>query len=102
MTQHITFKQWKIKVKEKFVKKTRENIIYRGIKISIISNFSSEIVRVRRGWAEIECLECDMKYFLPYWLARSVTAVSDFWPPNVNEGFQNFNPTDATPLHGDC
>ena len=29
-----------------------------------------------------------MKYFLPYWLARNVTAISDFWPPNVNEGFQ--------------
>jgi len=38
-----------------------------------------------------------MKYFLPYWLARSVTAISDFWPPNVNEGSPNFNPADATP-----
>ena len=45
----------------------------------------------------MECLECEMKYFLAYWLARSVTAISDFLPPNVNEGSQNFSPADATP-----
>ena len=29
------------------------------------------------------------KYFLPYQWARNITAISDFWPSRVNEGFQN-------------
>ena len=31
---------------------------------------------------------CEMKYFLPYRWARNVTAIHDFWPPNVNGGSQ--------------
>ena len=33
-------------------------------------------------------------------LSRNVTAISDFWPPNVNEGSQIFDPGDAATLHG--
>ena len=29
------------------------------------------------------------KYFLPYRWARTITAISNFWPSKVNEGFQN-------------
>ena len=31
---------------------------------------------------------CEMKYFLLYWWARNVTAISDSGPPNVSEGSQ--------------
>ena len=36
-----------------------------------------------------------MKHFLLYQWARNVAAVSDFRPPNMNEGSQNCDPTDA-------
>ena len=29
-----------------------------------------------------------MNYFLPYPQAKNVSAISDFWPLNVNEGSQ--------------
>ena len=32
-----------------------------------------------------KCL-CEMNYFLPYWWARNVTAISSFGLPYVNEG----------------
>ena len=33
---------------------------------------------------------------------RNVTAISDFWPPNVNEGSPNCDPEDAASPLGDC
>ena len=33
---------------------------------------------------------------------RNVTALCDFWPPNVNEGSQNCGPEDAATTCGDC
>lgn len=42
---------------------------------------------------------CEMKYFLPYRWARNVTAIHDFWLPNVNEAPKRehyaSNPADA-------
>ena len=31
-----------------------------------------------------------------------MSAISDFWPPNVNEGSQNCDPVDAATLYSDC
>ena len=39
----------------------------------------------RAGWQEILPSYCEVKYFLPYWWARNVTAISDSSPPKVNE-----------------
>ena len=39
------------------------------------------------------------KYLLPYQSTGNIIAIADFWPPNVNEGSQNWYSTDAvTPL----
>lgn len=38
----------------------------------------------------------------PAILVRNVTAISDFCSPDVNEGSQNFDPSDAAPCHSDC
>ena len=29
-------------------------------------------------------------------------SISDFWPPNVNDGSQHSDPVDAVVPHGDC
>ena len=43
------------------------------------------------------------KYLLPYQQTGYVTATSNFWPPNVNEGSQNCDPLEvhpsSSPLH---
>ena len=59
--QYIIFKLEKIKVKEKILiksqKKKKKHLIYRGIKIRITSNFTSETMQTRREWTEIKCWE---------------------------------------------
>ena len=42
------------------------------------------------------------KHLLPYSSTRNVTAISDFWPPNVNEGSQNCDPANAATRNSDC
>ena len=42
----------------------------------------------RAGGQEILPRYCEVKYFLPYWWARNVTAISNCSPPNVNESSQ--------------
>ena len=39
-----------------------------------------------------------MKISPAYRYTRNVTAISDFWPPNVNEGSHKCNPEDAATL----
>ena len=46
-------------------------------------------------------LKCEMN-ICPAILVRNVTAISDFCFPDVNEGSQNFDPSDAAPCHSDC
>ena len=43
-----------------------------------------------------------LNYLLPYQQTRNGTPLSDFWPPNVNEGPQNCDPAYAATPHGDC
>lgn len=50
----IILKLQKVKDKEKSLKRSqRQHLIYRGVRIRITSNFSSEIMQTRKEWSEI-------------------------------------------------
>ena len=43
-------------------------------------------------------LHVKWKYLLPYQQTRNVTAISNFWSPNVNESSQNWDPAESHSL----
>ena len=53
-----------------------------------------------------ECAEMrqlsEMKIYPAISVNKKCPVISDFWPPNVNEGSQNSDPADAATPHGDC
>ena len=53
-------------------------------------------------WLSFNTLVQSMKwkYLLPYKWTRNVAAISDFWPPNVNEGSPNCDPGMLPPPMG--
>ena len=53
--RHIVIKMPKVKDKEKILKEPREKqlVIYRGIPIRLLADFSKETLQARRDWQEI-------------------------------------------------
>ena len=53
--RHIIIKLSKIKDKERVLKAAREKetVIYKGVPIRILADFSKETLQARRGWKEV-------------------------------------------------